>query len=189
MAKYQNLSTLEEWVYKAGQAVYVSARWQEMESASEWPLAAAVVANGAYRAIRGGVVQRRAVRLPQEGWPARCMFVWNDLLRDRGRMISFRLCRHLSSCTFRVPWRLRSLQRSLFSSLNQYLGEAPTVETMLYESKMKGSVLFRDFWIHTQILSSLMTALYFMSLVYWFTPHWNISRNEIHHGGILKTNA
>ena len=26
MAKYQDLSTLEEWVYKAGQAVYISAR-------------------------------------------------------------------------------------------------------------------------------------------------------------------
>mmetsp|Transcript_37985 Transcript_37985/g.62080 ORF Transcript_37985/g.62080 Transcript_37985/m.62080 type:complete len:142 (+) Transcript_37985:278-703(+) len=54
MAEYQDLSTLRERVYKAGRAVYVSARRREMEGVSERRLAAAVVADGAYRAMRGG---------------------------------------------------------------------------------------------------------------------------------------
>ena len=104
MAEYQNLLTLEERVYKAGRAVYVSVRQLEMESDSEQRLAAAVIGDGAYRAMEGGVVQRRAVRLPQESWWARCMSFWNDLWRDRGRIISIiRHRRHLSTCTFQVP--------------------------------------------------------------------------------------
>ena len=51
MGEYQDLLAWEEWVYKARQAVYISARRREMEGVSERRLATTVVADGAYRAM------------------------------------------------------------------------------------------------------------------------------------------
>ena len=119
-----------------------------MEGASEWRLAAAVVADGAYRAMRWGVMQRRAVRLPQEGWRARYVSFWNDLLHDRGGMMSIiRRHRHLSTCTFQVQWILRSLQRCLFSSLDQYLGEVPSVGDNALQIKNERNCVIPWLWI------------------------------------------
>ena len=181
MGKYQDVSTWKERVYKARQAVYISVRRLEVEGASEWWLAAAVVADGAYQAIRGEVVQRRAVRLSREGWRARCMSFWNDLLRDRGRIISIILHRHLSTCTFQVPWRLISLQRILFSSLDQYLGEVPSVGDNALQIKNERVCVIPQFWIHTKTLStdkifrwniSGVWILFFFIFVYCMTSSW-----------------